>query len=130
VVDAHVERVRREGRVRATATLWVIGVDSEGCREHLGLWLVASESGASWRAVFDDLIKRGLTGVEYVVSAEHAVLVQAMHRYFFDAAHQRCQVHFQRNARDKVMSPVVQQQVTDGLRAMWAAIRAVMRRRT
>ena len=120
IVDAHVERVRREGHVRATAALWVIGIDREGYREHLGLWLGASESGASWRAVFDDLIKRGLTGVEYVVSDEHAGLVQAIHRYFPDAAHQRCQVHFQRNARDKVSSPVVQQHVTDGLRAVWA----------
>lgn len=120
IVDAHVERVRREGQVRATAALWVIGVDSDGYREHLGLWLGASESGASWRAVFDDLIKRGLTGVPYVVSDEHAGLVQAIHRYFPDAAHQRCQVHFQRNARDKVSSPAVQQQVADGLRAVWA----------
>ena len=104
----------------ATAALWVIGIDREGCREHLGLWLGASESGARWRAVFEDLIKRGLTGVEYVVSDEHAGLVQAIHRYFPDAAHQRGQVHFQRNARDKVSSPAVQQQVTDGLRAVWA----------
>jgi putative transposase len=120
IVDAHVERVRREGQVRATAALWVIGVDRAGYREHLGLWLGASESGASWRAVFDDLIKRGLTGVTYVVSDEHAGLVQAIHRDFPEAAQQRCQVHFQRNARDKVSSPAVQQQVTDGLRAVWA----------
>lgn len=46
--------------------------------------------------------------------------MQAIHRYFPDAAHQRCQVHFQRNARDKVSSPAVQQQVADGLRAVWA----------
>jgi putative transposase len=120
IVDAHVERVRREGQVRATAALWVIGVDSAGYREHLGLWLGASESGASWRAVFDDLIKRGLAGVTYVVSDEHAGLVHAIQRYFPDAAHQRCQVHFQRNARDKVSSPALQQQLGDGLRAVWA----------
>lgn len=74
IVDAHVERVRREGHVRATAELCAIGVDREGYREHLGLWLGASESGASWRAMFDELIKRGLTGVEDVVSEEHAGL--------------------------------------------------------
>lgn len=121
VVDAHVERVRREGQVRSTAALWVIGVGADGYREHLGLWLGASESAASWRAVFDDLVKRGLAGVEYVVSDEHAGLVQAVRRYFPDALHQRCQVHSQRNARDKVTSPALQERVRDGLRDVWAA---------
>lgn len=126
VVDAHVERVRREGQVRATAALWVIGVGADGhirprYREHLGLWLGASESAASWRAVFEDLGKRGLTGVEYVVSDEHAGLVQALRRFFPDAAHQRCRVHFQRNARDKVSAPALQERVRDGLRDVWAA---------
>lgn len=121
VVDAHVERVRREGQVRSTAVLWVIGVGADGYREHLGLWLGASESAASWRAVFEDLVKRGLTGVEYVVSDEHAGLIQAVRRFFPDAAHQRCQVHFQRNARDKVSSPALQERVRDGLRDVWAA---------
>lgn len=121
IVDAHVERVRREGQVRATAVLWVIGVGADGYREHLGLWLGASESAASWRAVFEDLVKRGLTGVEYVVSDEHAGLVQAVRRFFPDAAHQRCQVHFQRNARDKVSAPALQEQVRDGLRDVWAS---------
>lgn len=121
VVDAHVERVRREGQVRATAVLWVIGVGADGYREHLGVWLGTSESGASWRAVFDDLSKRGLTGVQYVVSDEHAGLVQALQRYFPDALHQRCQVHFQRNGRDKGSSPMVQQQLRDGLRNVWTS---------
>ncbi len=121
IIDAHVERVRREGQVRSTAALWVAGVGADGYREHLGLWLGASESGASWRAVFEDLVKRGLTGVQYVVSDEHAGLVQAIRRFFPEAAHQRCQVHFQRNARDKVSSPALQERVRDGLRDIWAA---------
>lgn len=36
VVDAHYERVRREGQVRSTAALWVIGVGEDGYREHGG----------------------------------------------------------------------------------------------
>jgi putative transposase len=121
VVDAHVERVRREGQVRSTAALWVIGIGTDGYREHLGVWLGASESGASWRRVFEELIKRGLTGVEYVVSDEHAGLVEAIRRYFPDTAHQRCQVHFLRNARDHVSSPDLQQRVRDGLRNAWSS---------
>jgi len=121
VVDAHVERVRREGQVRSTAALWVIGIGTDGYREHLGVWLGASERGASWRRVFEELIKRGLTGVEYVVSDEHAGLVEAIRRDFPDAAHQRCHVHFLRNARDHVSSPDRKQRVRDGLRNAWSS---------
>lgn len=121
IVDAHYERVRREGQVRSTAVLWVIGVGADGYREHLGVWLGAGESGPTWRRVFDDLIKRGLTGVQYVVSDEHAGLVEAVRRYFPDAAHQRCQVHFQRNARDHVSSRDLQALVRDRLRNVWTS---------
>src|SRR5512147_964386 len=84
-------------------------------REHLGVWLGASERGASWRRVFDDLVTRGLTGGTYVLSDEHAGLVDAIRRDFPDAAHPRCQVHFLRNARAHVSSPELQPRVKDGL---------------
>lgn len=119
--DAHVERVRREGEVRATAVLWVIGVNAEGHREHLGVWLGASESAASWRAVCEDLIQRGLRGVQYVVADDHAGLQQELRRFFPDAVLQRCQVHFLRNALDKVSSDERRTQVKDGLRTVWGA---------
>ncbi|HET7586190.1 MAG TPA: IS256 family transposase [Gemmatimonadaceae bacterium] len=78
ILDAHHERIRREGQVLATAALWVIGIRADGYRDHLGLWLGASESAASWAAVFRDLVQRGLTGVTYAVSDEHEGLVAAL----------------------------------------------------
>jgi putative transposase len=121
VVDAHVERVRREGQVRSTAALWVIGIGADGYREHLGVWLGASESGAAWRRVFEQLVQRGLTGVEYVVSDEHQGLVEAIRRFFPEAVHQRCQVHYLRNALDHVSSETAKEQVLAGLRDVWNA---------
>jgi transposase-like protein len=64
VIDAHVERVRREGQVPSTAVLWVIGVGADGYREHLGVWLNPTESGLGWRRVFEQLLQRGLAGVQ------------------------------------------------------------------
>lgn len=77
-------------------------------------------------------MKRGLTGVQYVVSDEHAGLVEAIRRYFPDAAHQRCQpdaqhrgatgsVHFHRNVRDHISSPELQAHVRDALRNVWSS---------
>ena len=121
MMDAHVEHVRREGHVRATAALWVVGITPDGYREHLGVWLGPSESEQSWAAVFHDLVERGLRGVTYVVSDEHAGLVTALHRYFPEAVHQRCQVHYQRNAMAKVSSERLQNAVQTGLRDAWSA---------
>ena len=121
VLDAHVEQVRREGQVRATAMLWAIGVRADGYREHLGTWLGGSESLESWTMVFEDLVQRGVHGVGYAVSDEHQGLVRALRRFFPDAAHQRCQVHYLRNALSRVSAPRAQQQLLDALRDVWAA---------
>jgi transposase-like protein len=121
IVDAHVEQVRREGHVRATAALWVVGVTPEGYREHLGVWLGPSESEASWAQVFKDLVERGLHGVNYVVSDDHVGLRAALRQYFPDAVHQRCQVHYLRNALSKVSSDGLQERVRGALRDVWSA---------
>lgn len=121
IVDAHHERIRREGQVLSTAALWVIGVRADGYREHLGTWLGASESATSWETVLRDLVERGLTGVTYVVSDEHEGLVGELRRFFPDAVHQRCQVHYLRNALGKVTKPALQLALRDGLRDVWAA---------
>jgi len=121
VVDAHIEHVRREGHVRGTAALWVVGITPDGYREHLGVWLGTSESEASWTSVFQDLLERGLHGVIYVVSDDHVGLVAAVRRFFPDAVHQRCQVHYQRNAMAKVTSERLRQVVRQGLRDAWTA---------
>ena len=121
VIDAHVERVRREGQVRSTAVLWVIGIGADGYREHLGVWLNPTETGLGWRRVFEQLLQRGLTGVQYVISDEHAGLVDAIHRFFPDAVHQRCQVHYLRNALDHVSSDLHREAVKQGLHDVWNA---------
>lgn len=97
LVDAHYEKVRREGRVRSTAVLWVMGVREDGYREHLGVWLGSTESEGTWGGVFQELLRRGLRGVRYVVSDEHAGLREALTRCLPGAARQRCQVHYLRN---------------------------------
>jgi putative transposase len=121
IVDAHYERIRREGQVLSTAVLWVIGVRADGYREYLGCWLGNAESAASWGAVCRDLAARGLRGVRYVVSDEHRGLTAALQRHWPDAAHQRCQVHYLRNALAKVTTPARQQALVAGLRDVWAA---------
>lgn len=62
VIDAHYERIRREGQVLSTAVLWVMGVAANGYREYLGVWLGSAESGPTWSRVFTELHQRGSMG--------------------------------------------------------------------
>lgn len=121
VVDAHHEKIRREGQVLSTAALWVMGISQDGHREHLGTWVGASESAETWQEVFRDLTRRGLKGVIYVVSDDHHGLVEGLRRFFPDAIHQRCQVHYLRNALAKVKTPALELALKLGLHNVWSS---------
>ena len=99
IVDAIVIRVREE-RVRQKSLLIATGINADGYREILGMWLGDSESEASWAAFFASLKERGLSGVDLVTSDNHAGLVKAVHTQFQGASWQRCQAHLSRNLSD------------------------------
>ena len=71
-LDAHYEKVRRGGRVQQdVAILKAIAVNRFGTREVLGLSAKISEAEVHWREFLADLHKRGLRGVELLVSDDH-----------------------------------------------------------
>jgi putative transposase len=100
IVDARYERVRDGGVISSQAVLVAIGVDWEGRRQVLGVEVANRESHSSWREFLAGLRARGLHGVEYVVSDDHAGLKAALREILPEAAWQRCYVHFLRNALD------------------------------
>lgn len=97
IVDALVVDIRRDEAVRPTGVLIVYGVNEQGNREPLDLWVADSESEASWSDLFKRLKQRGLSGVDLIVSDDHAGLVLAARTHFQGVCWQRCQVHFIRN---------------------------------
>jgi len=100
IVDARYERVREGGAIVSQAVFVAIGVDWEGRRQVLGVEMANRESRSSWREFMAGLRERGLHGVEYVVSDDHAGLKAAIREVLPEAAWQRCYVHFLRNALD------------------------------
>ncbi len=77
-----------------------IGVDWEGRRNVLAVELAQRESQSSWKEFCLQLKTRGLSGVELVISDDHAGLRKAIAEVFPKAVWQRCYVHFLRNALD------------------------------
>lgn len=97
IVDALVIRVRKEGQVKPQSLLLATGINRDGYREILGLFLGDSESEASWSAFFSALKQRGLSGVDLVVSDHHKGLVKALSTQFQEVAWQQGQTHLTRN---------------------------------
>jgi transposase-like protein len=120
VVDALVVKVRRDEAVRTTSALIVSGVNEQGMREVLGLWLGDSEAEGTWADLFASLKRRGLRGVEVLVSDDHAGLVKAVQRHFQGVLWQRCQVHLQRNVLGRTPRHLRAQMAT-GLRRLFQA---------
>ena len=100
ILDARYERVREGGVISSQAVLIAIGIDWEGRRQVLAVELANRESRSSWRDFLVGLRDRGLSGVEFVVSDDHAGLKKAIAEILPEAAWQRCYVHFLRNALD------------------------------
>ena len=100
ILDARYEKVREDGVIQSQAVLLAIGINWEGKRQLLGVELANRESASSWREFLVGLKQRGLSGVEFVVSDDHAGLKKAITEILPEAAWQRCYVHFLRNALD------------------------------
>lgn len=121
VLDARYEKVRDGGVVRDAAILSAVGVDREGRRRLLGVSVALSEAEVHWRAFLDSLIARGLRGVEFVVSDDHAGLRAARQAVLPGAKWQRCQFHLAQNAIHHAPSLAIRKRVGPELRAVWNA---------
>ena len=100
ILDARYEKVREEGVIRSQAVLVAIGINWDGRRCVLAVELANRESQSSWKQFLEGLRKRGLNGVLFVASDDHAGLRKAIREVLTEAAWQRCYVHFLRNALD------------------------------
>jgi putative transposase len=90
-VDARYEKVRMDGRIVSQGVLVVSAVRrTDGMREILAVEVADTESEATYQELFRSLKRRGLRGVELVVSDDHEGLKAAVSRHFQGASHQRC----------------------------------------
>ena len=94
-IDATYLKAHREGRVATVAAIVAIGVNEAGRREVLGLETGLSEAATFWTEFLRGLVRRGLTGVELVISDAHEGIKAATARVL-GSPWQRCRVHFGR----------------------------------
>ncbi|HEX2136936.1 MAG TPA: IS256 family transposase [Microvirga sp.] len=121
VLDARYEKVREGGIVRDAAVLTAVGVDPDGRRRLLGVSCALSEAEVHWRGFLDGLVARGLRGVTYVVSDDHAGLRAARRAVLPGATWQRCQFHLALNAIHHAPTLAIRGRLGADLRRIWNA---------
>ena len=99
ILDARYEKVRVNGSVIDCAVLTAIGINGLGYREILGVSVSLSEAEVHWKSFLSDLQKRGLQGMELIVSDDHSGLKAARKAVFPSVQWQRCQFHLAQNAQ-------------------------------
>ncbi len=118
ILDARYEKIRHGGSVVPCAVLVAIGVTTEGARSILGVSVSLSEAEVHWREFLASLQDRGLHGVRYIVSDDHAGLKQARAARFAGTAWQRCQFHLAQNAMQYVPTIAMRKEVARDLRSV------------
>lgn len=121
ILDAHYEKVRKNGSVQSCAVFTAIGVNTDGKREILGVSVSLSEDEVHWRDFLKSLLDRGLHGVKLISSDDHSGLGAARQSLFNGVGWQRCQFHLQRNAQAYVPQKTMQKHVSDDIADIFAA---------
>ena len=97
ILDGTVARVRLDRRATSISLLVALGVRADGQKVLLAIKSMGGESEAAWRALLDDLVRRGLPTPELVVVDGAPGLEKALAALWPDMAVQRCTVHKHRN---------------------------------
>ena len=75
----------------------IIGVDANGYKDILGLWIDKTESASFWSNVFENLKEHGVKDILYMSSDGIAGFKGSLERVFPRTQSQRCVVHLVRN---------------------------------
>lgn len=138
-IDATYVKAREAGRIVSVAVIVAVGVNADGRREVLGVATGASEAEVFWKAFLRSLADRGLRGVKLVVADDHKGLRAAAAKVF-SATHQRCRVHWMRNALAHVapkqrpavvamLKTIFAQDSAKAAREQWASVADTLRER-
>jgi putative transposase len=121
-LDADYQKVRYEGSVRSLAILKAVGVNDEGLREILGISCSLSEAEVHWRSFLESLIKRGMKGMELVISDSHKGLRQSLQAVLPSVKWQRCLFHLAQNASAYSPSAGMRKDICAAVREIYQAI--------
>jgi len=101
-IDGFIAKCRLEGRVENRTVYVVYGINLEGQKEVLGLYLGAAEGAKFWLTVLTDLKNRGLKDILILCADGLKGLPEAVESVFPHSVFQTCVVHMVRHSLNYV----------------------------
>ena len=96
-VDCLYCNVKEDLRSIKKAIYVVLGVDTTGIKDVLGIWIDTTESATKWAEIFEELKTRGVDDIFFVSMDGLTGLPDAIEKIYPNAIMQRCIVHIDRN---------------------------------
>lgn len=96
-VDCIYCSVKEDLRSIKKAIYVVLGIDSKGIKDVLGIWIETTETSSKWCEIFEELKSRGVEDIFFISMDGLAGLTEAIEKVYPQAILQRCIVHIVRN---------------------------------
>lgn len=119
-MDCIVVKVRQNGSVINKAVFLALGINTEGQKELLGMWLAENEGAKFWLNVLTELKNRGLQGILIACVDGLKGFPDAINSVYPQTHIQLCIIHMVRNSL-KYVSWKDYKAVTSGLKAVYQA---------
>lgn len=97
-IDAVHFSVREDNHIVKKAAYIVLGINSEGFKEVLGIWIGENESAKYWLGVLNELKQRGVKDILILCSDNLTGIKEAINTAYPNTIQQRCIVHMIRNS--------------------------------
>jgi putative transposase len=97
-MDAIHYKVRSEGRIISKAAYTILGVDLDGSKDILGIYIGENESAKFWLSVINELKNRGVKDILIASVDGLSGFNEAIKAAFADTEIQRCIIHQIRNS--------------------------------
>jgi len=91
--DGIVFKSRKDNKIINKCVYTVLGIDMDGQKEILGIWLSENESASFWASVCNDLKNRGVRDIFIACHDNLKGLSSAINSAFYKCAQQLCVVH-------------------------------------
>jgi len=91
-------KVKKDGKVINKCVYSVLGIDAEGKKDILGIWISETESASFWTAVFNEMKNRGVRDILIACHDNLSGLANAISVAFPKTESQLCIIHMIRNS--------------------------------
>jgi putative transposase len=114
-------KVKKDGKVINKCVYSVLGIDTDGKKDILGIWISETESASFWTTVFNEIRNRGVKDILIACHDNLSGFSNALSTVFPKTDHQLCIIHMIRNSTKYVSYKDLKEVMAD-LKKIYGAV--------